>query len=149
MSTNTLQNAAVEVDTSTLERYSHGSITGIVIIRIDGVSLPSVGWRDFPVVILSWWLEPVSTILQGKSCVWDCRFMDGPITVRMEQQHDDAWTLRCLRDDRIQFEASVSCGAFIRSLLDAAQQILRECQQRGWQSRDIETLDSAVRMIEI
>jgi len=66
----------------------------------------------------------------------------------LQQQHDDTWSLVGLRDSRVEFTATVSCRAFIRSLLDAARLILAECQQRGWQSRDIETLDSAVRMIQ-
>ena len=74
--------------------------------------------------------------------------MDGPFSVRLEQKHDDAWTLLGLHADRVEFTATVSCRAFIHSLLEAARQILRECRQRGWQSRDIETLDSAVRSIQ-
>ncbi|HEY5042927.1 MAG TPA: hypothetical protein VIK53_13090 [Verrucomicrobiae bacterium] len=149
MSGNTpIQKTVVEVDTSTLEKSSHGSITGVIRIQIDNVSFPDTRWNDFPVVILSWWLEPVCRIMQGKTRIWGCKFMDGPVTVRLEQQHDDTWTLRCFHGDRVEFTATTSCRAFINSLLDAARQILRECQRRGWQSRDIEILDSAVRTIQ-
>jgi len=142
-----IQKAVVEVDTSTLERSSHGSITGVVSVRVDNTSFPDTSWSDFPVVILSWWLEPVSRILQGKTRVWNCRFMDGPISVRLEQQHDDTWTFLGLRGELVEFTVKVSCRAFIHSLLDASRRILEECKRRGWQSRDIEILDSAVRTI--
>jgi hypothetical protein len=137
----------VEVDTLTLERSSLGSITGVVTIWTDATAFPNTRWSDFPVVILGWWLEPVCQILLGKTRVLECRFMDGPFSVRLEQQHDDTWILLGLHDGRIEFTATVSCRAFIHSLLDAARQVLRECQQRGWQSRDIEKLGSAVIMI--
>ena len=148
MNTITFKKAIVEVDTSTLERSSNRSITGIITIRAGGVSFPDTRWYDFPVIILSWWLEPVSSVLQDKTRVWNCRFMDGPISVRLEQQHEDSWTLLGLRNDRVEFTTSVSCRAFIDSLLETARQVLRECQRRGWQSRDVQTLDSAVKAIE-
>jgi len=143
-----IQMVTVEVDASTLAMSSHGSITGVVAVRTDGAFFPAARWSDFPVVLLGWWFEPVSRILAGTSRVWECRFMDGPLSVRLEQQHDDVWTLLGLHSGRIEFSATVSCQAFVRSLLEAARQILRECRQRGWQSRDIEALDSEVRRIQ-
>ena len=148
MSTSTVQEALVEVDPSTLKRSSHGSVTGVVAIRADGASFPEVRWSDFPVVILSWWLEPVSRILHGTTCVWDCRFMDGPFSVRLQQMRGDTWTLVGLHDTHVVFTTTVSCRAFIHSLLDGSRRILRECQQRSWHSRDIEILESAVRTIQ-
>jgi hypothetical protein len=143
-----IQQVAVEVDASTLAMSSHGLITGVVRVRAGSASFPDAHWSDFPVVILSWWFEPVLRILAGTSRVWECRFMDGPCSVRLEQQHGDAWTLLGLHSGRVEFTATVSCRAFIHSLLETARQILRECRQRSWQSRDIEALDSAVRSIQ-
>jgi hypothetical protein len=136
------------VDASTLAMSSHGSITGIIAVRTDAASFPDTRWSDFPVVILCWWLEPVSRILQGKTRVWDCRFMDGPIVVRLEHQRDDTWTLHGIRNDCTELSATVSCRAFVHSLLDTGRHIVRECRQRGWQSRDLEALDSAVRTVQ-
>ena len=143
-----IQKVAVEVDASTLAMSSHGSITGVVAIRTNDAFFPEARWSDFPIVILGWWFEPVSRILAGRSRVWECKFMDGPLSVRLEQQRDDVWTLLGLHSGRIEFTATVSCRAFIRSLLEAASQILRECRQRGWQSREVETLDSEVRRVQ-
>lgn len=149
MSTDTsIQKVAVEVDASTLTMSSYGSITGVVTIRVGSAAFPEARWNDFPVVVLSWWFEPVSRILASTSRVWECRFMDGPFSLRLELQNDDAWTLLGFHAGHVEFTATVSCRAFIRSLLEAARQILRECRQRGWQSRDIETLDTAVRRIQ-
>ncbi|HVK59611.1 MAG TPA: hypothetical protein VM735_12580 [Candidatus Kapabacteria bacterium] len=114
-----IQNVMVEVDVSSLERSSTGSVTGVVFIRAGDVSFPEVRWSDFPVVSMSWWLEPVSRILVGKSRVWECRFMDGPFTARLEQQHGDTWALSLIHSGRVEFVATVSCRAFISSLLDA------------------------------
>lgn len=74
--------------------------------------------------------------------------MDGPFSAHLEQQQDDMWTLRGLCSDRVELAATVSCRAFISGLLDASRQILRECLQRGWESRDIESLESEVRRIQ-
>jgi hypothetical protein len=148
MSKDTIQETQVIVAPNSLEMSPHGSLTGIITIRAGSACFPDEHWNDFPVVILSWWLKSVPQILSGKTHVWNCTSMDGPFSFHLEQQHEDTWTLLGLHDGRIKFTATVSCRVFILSLLDAAHQVLRECQERGWQSRDIEALDSAVRTVQ-
>jgi len=123
-------------------------VTGIVFIRVGGVSFPGDHWSDFPIVILGWWLEPVSRILHGKTHLWECRFMDGPYMARLEKHSEDVWNFTGLRDGRTEYTERIACRSFIQSLLEAARQILDACKKRGWQDRDIDVLESAVRTIE-
>ena len=142
-----VQKVELEADTSTLEISSHGTITGIIAIRVGETLFPGANWSDFPVVILIWWLEPVSRILQGKSRVWECRFMDGPFLARLEQQSEDIWKLSGFHNEHIEFTAAISCREFIHSLLRVANLVLSECNKRGWTNRDTEALGSAIRII--
>jgi hypothetical protein len=143
-----IQNVAVIADPSTLSMSSHGSITGVIAIRTENTFFPEARWRDFPVVILGWWLAPVSRIVAGTSRVWECRFMDGPLSLHLEQQNSDAWTLQGRHSGHTEVTATISCRAFIHSLLEAAQHLAQECRQRGWTNRDIETLESEIRRIK-
>src|SRR5688572_3706114 len=96
---------------------SDGSIAGVVSVRGIDRCFPSGDWSDFPVVILAWWLEPVSRILEGKSNFWECRFMDGPLILRLVQQAGDSWLMTGAHNSRVEFKATISCRAFIDSLL--------------------------------
>lgn len=141
-----IQKIAIEVDTSTIAISNSGSITGVIAIRVGDAIFPEARWDDFPVRILSWWFQPVSRILAGKSHVWECLFMDGPYTLRLEHVQNDTWTVRGFYDRRtVEFTATVSCRAFLDNLLGVSRGILRDCRQRGWQSDDIDALDKAVR----
>jgi len=140
-----VQKITIEVDPSTLAISTSGSITGVIAIRTSDIVFPEAGWSDFPVVILSWWLEPVAQILAGNSKVWDCRFMDGPYSLRLEKEQNDIWMLRGLYDRRtVEFTATVSLAAFLNRLLSVAQKVLRESRKRGWQNTDIKNLGSAI-----
>lgn len=148
MDANPIQPVTVKVDPATLAQSSSGSITGLIVVQSGEASFPDPHWDDFPITILAWWLEPVPRILKGKTRSWECLFMDGPCSLQLEQEHDDAWKLTGLRNSNVQLTATVSCREFIHSVLQAARLILHECHQRNWQSRDIDTLASAVRTVE-
>ena len=142
------QEVAVKVDTSTLAMSSSGSITGVVAISVSGNFFPAPNWDDFPVVILNWWLEPLSRILDGRSNLWNCRFMDGPVLMQIMQLEDDLWCVTGLHNDSVEFKAKISCRVFIQSLLYAAREVLAACINRGWKSRDIDNLASTLREID-
>jgi hypothetical protein len=143
------QEVFVEVDIATLAMSARGSITGVVFIRGTDRSFPASDWSDFPVVILDWWLEPVSQILQRKTKTWMCRFMEGPLTMQLTQQDGDSWLLTGANNGCTEFEAAVSCRTFIRSLLGAAREILTACGQRRWSNADIDKLASTLKRLEL
>ena len=149
MAANELQSVAIKVDTATLSMSSLGSITGVIAFCESNLWFPSLNWRDFPVVILAWWLEPVPRIIQRKTQVWECRFMDGPLFLELAEQKDDIWSMTGSRNDSVEFDATVSCQSFIRTLLSAAREVLGTCSQRGWQNRDIEVLSSNLKRGEL
>jgi hypothetical protein len=143
-----LQQAVVEVDNFTLARSDLGSITGVIYIRSEAECFPGTACTDFSVIILDWWLSPIHRVVRDQTRIWDCQFMDGPCLVRLQKREGDHWDLTALHNDRPQFAISVSGVAFIRSLWEAARATVAACEERGWQSRDIDSLSSTVRMLK-
>jgi hypothetical protein len=143
-----IQEVAVEVDVSTLERAGSGAITGVVFLRVGGEAFPDDGWSDFPVAILGWWIEGVSRISRGESRTCECLFMDGPERFRLEPKDGDAWSLLAFHHDRKELAATISFAAFRRSLVVAAEAVRSACRARGWQSPDLDVLDAAIRRIQ-
>jgi hypothetical protein len=149
MAENEVQSVSIKVDTATLSMSPYGSITGVIALCEANRWFPSVSWRDFPVVILAWWLEPVPQIIRRKTKIWECRFMDGPLLLELTQQKDDIWTMTGSDNDCVAFKATVSCQAFIRRLLSVGCEVLSSCRQRGWQNRDMEILASNLKTAEL
>ena len=139
-----IQEAIIKVDVQTLGGSLHGSVTGVVRIWIAGVLFPEKQWSDFPIIILSWWLKPVPQIQLGAARDWEWLFMDGPYSIQLRQHRGDDWILEALQAECVVLTAKVSCRAVIRSLLDAAALVLRDCNDRGWQGGEISELDLAV-----
>lgn len=120
----------------------------MVFIRSESACFPGEGWIDFPVTILSWWLEPLPRIFQRKTRKWDLRFMDGPCTARLTQERGDTWSLAGLVNERQEFKVPVSCLTFMASLIRAAHTLLAACEKHGWQTPEMHHLASTVRMLQ-
>ena len=75
--------------------------------------------------------------------------MDGPLILRLVQQAGDSWLMTGAHNSRVEFKATISCRAFIDSLLGAARAVLATCVQRGWKNHDIDNLASTLRRMEL
>jgi hypothetical protein len=139
-----LDDVVIELKASTLKSRDR-SITGGIALRVADLVFPQIGWRDFPVVILSWWLESTSKLAYGRSHVCECRFMDGPFFFRLARQDENTWTLAGFEGKCVKFTAKISRQAFLQNLLAAADKALEECKRRGWKGRDIDVLEAAAR----
>jgi hypothetical protein len=143
-----IREAVVEVDITTLDMSSSGVIAGVVAINTGSSVFPEQNWSDFPVIVLSGWLDSVPGVSNGMLSSWECTFMDGPLSIRLRQQSGDTWSLICLRNDQVQHTERISRDAFIRSLILAARAVAGECYRREWRTPDVEALNSQLKRAE-
>jgi hypothetical protein len=143
-----IREAVVEIDLNSLDMSSSGVIAGVVAINTGSSVFPEQNWSDFPVGILSMWLDTVPGVANGMLSSWECNFMDGPFSVRLRQQSGNTWNLICLCNDQVQHTESISRDAFIRSLIRAARAVAGECYRRGWRTRDVEALNLQIKRAE-
>jgi hypothetical protein len=134
----------VVVPLESLRRATSGAVTGQLWLEVEVaadecVAYPEAGWWDFPVPVLTWWLDALASL--GAPSVATCRFMDGPHVFTVEEV--DA-RLK-LQNDR--WSCASTRPAFDGVLRGAALAVLAECDRQGWSSRDILDLRRAVRSV--
>ena len=134
--------AVLCVDPSSLETAASGAVTGR--IWFEGVHpFPDAGWYDFPIVVLSWWLELLLRLATGQAKTAELRFMDGPFRIRVFATDDNAlvlefWSGRALtplESNTTDLNQAMAEG------ISCARALLAECKTRGWTSADIERLE--------
>lgn len=129
------------VETTSLRRSAHGSVTAIIYFVGEGDGFPDVGWDDFVVIILVWWLEAVTRIARGFSRREALEFMDGPVSAQLEVGADGMIEVRGCRHGRVlQQLGRVSINTLIPPFLKAAAAILTACRAKGWASDDLDRL---------
>jgi len=123
-------------------------ITGIVFFDFGSFQFPEPdwNWNDFIVVIMGWWLSDLMHLLKGESAEIKLLFMDGPLWVSMQRKAGDLCVMQCIEglDELIGPECEGSALGLLKSTLSAALRVQKICEQRGWRSADIETLESKV-----
>lgn len=126
----------ITLDLETFRQDREGaSVTGVIFLRLHEEAFPGEGWSDFPVIILSWWIEAWLQFVQPstRQAVW--RFMEGPYYVALSKEEDVC-----------------STGAFEfreveRRLLEAAESVRAHCERHTMLSRDLETLCGDVQLL--
>jgi hypothetical protein len=131
----------VSVDIGSLARERSGNISGIIFLTDGARSFPEAGWYDFPITILGWWLEALGELSRSGQTA-SCRFMDGPFQFRISVGSDSTWLIEFLERDDAQtaWSKPVNAGAFVSSLRGAGRTLVAACQQRGWDSPDVQAL---------
>ena len=128
----------VSVDTSTLSRGRLGNITGVVFLAHARWAFPERAWNDFPVIVIAWWLEALSSREQNQV---ECAFMDGPFAFRVSRASGGKWRIECRgRSSGPSRVALVQPSPFMRSLYTAGRNLVSACQKHGWRSREISRL---------
>ncbi|MBB5783898.1 hypothetical protein [Nonomuraea jabiensis] len=115
---------------------------GPIWLEGDGEGFPEVGWTDFPVVILGWWLSALTTGKPGESTA-ELAFMDGPWEAGLRLRGGECHaSLRRSRPAVAEWEGAISLEVLRGSVLAAGSAVVRECDTRGWTSSDISVLRS-------
>jgi len=133
----------VVVDVSTLHRSSMGSVTAVIFLHGPTGSFPGDRWSDFPVVILGWWIEGLTQVLSGELSSFEGMFMDGPHAFAVERD-DDAVRIALGDYEEQHWVGIVDLGALLRSATAAGRVVAEACHARGWESSDLEVLESAI-----
>ena len=128
----------VVIAPDSLVRSASGAVTGQLWLRFTPTSepgtepqaFPGEAWSDFPVPLLSWWLDSLGEVAQGRPA--ELRFMDGPYALALAPGSDGQ-----LRVSGHGIEATITQADFARSVRNAAVRTLAVCDARGWSSRDI------------
>lgn len=141
----------IVADAESLSRSDLGSITGKIWFVQEEYDFPEKGWSDFPVVVLSWWLEKAVAMKGGHSRSAEFSFMDGPFSVAVTLVTEKTLTLAGIRNDpkqQIFTSAEISLEALCAELIRAAQEIERVCGERSWESSDVLRLSQNVRSLK-
>ena len=122
---------------SETRQLGSGSVVGPSFVRLDSTEFPAPGWRDFPVVVASWWLQALEALpLDGRA---EVDFMDGPFVVRLEA--DGPVVVVALVDaGRAVQVFYVDRGLFRTGVLSHAAAVLACCDERGFVGVDVELL---------
>jgi hypothetical protein len=138
----------LHLDLSSLKASSNGTVTGEIWFDED-FAFPEAGWSDFPIEVLTWWLELLAKLASGQLSSGQVSFMDGPYRVRAAVAGD------MLRLDFLSEHLRVSGGSRVTSFantvkhsIDITAALLDECRRRKWTSPEIDNLQLALKTVE-
>jgi hypothetical protein len=134
------------VEPSAMERLRSGSIVGPIWWEADGEGFPEIGWDDFPVVILGWWLSALRSGRPGRSpTTVELVFMDGPWEASLSLRGDECRAeLRRSYPKVIDWSGAISFDVLRDSVEAAGSEVIAECDRKGWTSSDIDLLRSSI-----
>ncbi len=130
----------------TFRQYTNGTITGIVLWRINGKAFPDEAWNDFVIVVLGWWAGAIIRLLSGNSTKETMDLMDGPYSLICE---GSIASIRCRFVDRRKDHDVVAVWSgntvdLAKQILTAGKTALRKCHQHNWIHPDIKNLEKEI-----
>lgn len=140
--------AQVHLDQASAELTSSGAVVGPLWLDVGGVAFPEVGWYDFPVPILTWWIGALRGLTSRSSNEASLQFMDGPFELRIERI-DRATGAAFLRSGEPMLpEVEIDADELLTSSLECAAKLISTLQQRGVVSSDLEHLVRVARRLD-
>lgn len=131
----------VVVEPDSVETTGLGSIVGRIHICVDETAFPEVGWYDFPVVILGWWLD---ALMQEGMQPLVLDFMDDDCYLKIEYV-DHRWQMKAVGWGQVQIPAvPINRESFANSVRVAGEGILFQCDKMGLESRDVTNLKYSI-----
>jgi hypothetical protein len=125
-----------------LEQLESGSIFGRIHVNFETSRFPAEDWTDFAVVILSWWLDALSSDQPG---IKQLTFMDGPYEVNISKNGELAEIRGFKAGSLIASCPGANFQRFVQSVIVAAETCLNVACQRGWETKDTRKLETIVR----
>jgi len=122
-----------------------GPATAGIWLTMNGSHFPMIGWNDFVVVVLGWWMAAIVRLLQNESVIERIDFMHGPYAVEISRMKSGRFQLRTFAGPDGGHEVAVgeaAVKAFVSELSIQSQKLLDECRLRGWWSPNAEDLKS-------
>src|SRR5436190_394850 len=87
----------INLNTDSFARNSGGLVKGWIWIDVDDIAFPSTAWDDFPVIVVSWWIEAALSLIEETTSVGEFRFMDGPFLFTLEKTASNGMIVRLRR----------------------------------------------------
>ena len=134
----------VVVNTSSLNRTGMGSITGQVFLQSKAGTFPEDRWSDFPVVILAWWIEGLSALVDGRERSFQGLFMDGPFAFIVQGGAGVSGHIAWGKRGEEAPIGIVDVAALLRSAVAAGRLVAESCRSRSWAGKDLEMLERAI-----
>lgn len=128
----------VLLDPSSLERSPLGSITGRIAIQSGDVVFPESRWRDFPVILIRWWIDAARALESGSTGRF--LFMDGPFEFTATPLGDGWCELSFIERTRSIVTTQAPVADVIAAIRRAANRIVEECRSRGWQQKEVDEM---------
>jgi hypothetical protein len=135
----------------TLSVRTQGPATAGIWLITDNFAFPGVGWNDFIVVVLSWWVAAILDLLHNDNSRKRVHFMDGPYAVELSLTPAGRLQLRQFVGASGGCEVAVGHAdvrRFVDELSTQSRQVLEECRLRGWWSLDAEGLTSHLKELD-
>jgi hypothetical protein len=125
-----------------MRRSGFGSILADLSWHFGDVPFPSADWSDFALVVVGWWVLALvdHPDVHGAHFL----FMDGPHEIWFRRATRISVVAQCvtrrIERDIVVSRFAVDPSEVCREVLRVASDILRECDIRGWRSRDVDVL---------
>lgn len=137
-------NMRVSFDSETLHQSGSGSITAVLFFEFEGDAFPCVGWNDFVVVTLGWWIEVLRELTAPGAAV-DLHFMDGPYSIRIVRELANSVSMQFLEHragTQVVYCRNDTLTSVRSALRSVATEVVAACEAKGFQGSDLETLKS-------
>ncbi len=126
-------------------------IFGPIWLEVDSTNFPGLGWTDFPVAILGFWLVNIQPMLLGRVESCECPFMDGPYEFRLEVISHSKWKLSMF--DRSASEEDLGIRvldsrAVLDQLITTAESLVQKCEEKNWLDRDLIALTDSLAQVK-
>lgn len=134
----------VVADISSLSRSRMGSITGVVFLRGPAGDFPDDRWSDFPVVVLSWWIEGLTAVTAGRESSFQGLFMCGPLAFVVQRGSGSSGRIAWGTRGEDVAVGIVDIVALLHSAVAAGRLVAEGCRARDWRGSDLHNLVQAI-----
>jgi hypothetical protein len=123
----------IVIDLESVEVRPDGTATGVIYWDVEGIRFPEVGWNDFVVVVIEWWVQALVRFLQGGMAHVTLDFMDGPFSVNIRKANGEVEMAFVDRRHEIPPHATVpsDIGKICRMVIGAANSLCQHLDVKG------------------
>ncbi len=139
----------IEYNASKLYKSELDTISSEIYFRFTDDYFPEKGWNDFVVTILIWWIEAFIKLFLNEEDTVEFDFMDGPFTIEAEDKQKNL-DCKCLEgiNSKVVAKFSVDKDLFGKNLKKVANQVIRDCISKGYQTNELHKLNAKLSKLQ-
>lgn len=122
----------IVIGNNTLKQGTSGNITGKIFVEVDDYYFPEENWNDFPIIILSCWINNYLNSRRSKVGKFEMCFMDGPFLLKGELVDNELYKIKLigreLENTGQELETYLTSKEIQEMFLKASRKILREAE---------------------